>query len=286
MLKLVASLSRPGGGGRHLRLCHYSTNVPTPAATTFWHQRIPLQNLAETSKSRVLMTNDFTRVHLPWKPSSSRSVCPRGFTSDASATQSGFIAWYLRMLDKYTFPTKSITAANILAFADITAQYLANETLKEGETKQDWDKIRTLRMLGIGAFFTAPILHIWFNLMLWRFPKTDVASSMKKVLAGQLIASPVVNSSFFAVNSFLQGESGEQAIEKIKRDLWPTWKSGAMYWPILDFVTFRYIPIHLQVLFNNCCSFVWTIYLTSMAGKKAEAFSAANPNPNLAHSKT
>nr|PNR38856.1 hypothetical protein PHYPA_019134 [Physcomitrium patens] len=247
MLKLVASLSRPGGGGRHLRLCHYSTNVPTPAATTFWHQRIPLQNLAETSKSRVLMTNDFTRVHLPWKPSSSRSVCPRGFTSDASATQSGFIAWYLRMLDKYTFPTKSITAANILAFADITAQYLANETLKEGETKQDWDKIRTLRMLGIGAFFTAPILHIWFNLMLWRFPKTDVASSMKKVLAGQLIASPVVNSSFFAVNSFLQGESGEQAIEKIKRDLWPTWKSGAMYWPILDFVTFRYIPIHLQV---------------------------------------
>nr|XP_024396716.1 uncharacterized protein LOC112292446 isoform X2 [Physcomitrium patens] len=198
MLKLVASLSRPGGGGRHLRLCHYSTNVPTPAATTFWHQRIPLQNLAETSKSRVLMTNDFTRVHLPWKPSSSRSVCPRGFTSDASATQSGFIAWYLRMLDKYTFPTKSITAANILAFADITAQYLANETLKEGETKQDWDKIRTLRMLGIGAFFTAPILHIWFNLMLWRFPKTDVASSMKKVLAGQLIASPVVNSSFFA----------------------------------------------------------------------------------------
>jgi hypothetical protein len=43
------------------------------------------------------------------------------------------------------------------------------------------------------------------------------------------------------------GESGEQAIEKIKRDLWPTWKSGAMYWPILDFVTFRYIKIHLQV---------------------------------------
>lgn len=87
----------------------------------------------------------------------------------------------------------------------VGGQYLANETLKEGETKQDWDKIRTLRMLGIGAFFTAPILHIWFNLMLWRFPKTDVASSMKKVLAGQLIASPVVNSSFFAVNSFLQG---------------------------------------------------------------------------------
>jgi len=45
----------------------------------------------------------------------------------------------------------------------------------------------------------------------------------------------------------ITGESVDEAIEKIKRDLWPTWKSGAMYWPLLDFVTFRYIPIHLQV---------------------------------------
>lgn len=78
-------------------------------------------------------------------------------------------------------------------------------TLKEGEPKQDWDKMRTLRMLGIGAFFSAPILHMWFNLMQRILPNTDIASSIKKVLAGQLLASPVVNSAFFAVNSFLQG---------------------------------------------------------------------------------
>ena len=77
--------------------------------------------------------------------------------------------------------------------------------LKEGEPKQDWDKMRTLRMLGIGAFMSAPFLHMWFNMMQRILPGSDVVSTVKKVLAGQLLASPVVNSIFFAVNSFLQG---------------------------------------------------------------------------------
>jgi hypothetical protein len=77
--------------------------------------------------------------------------------------------------------------------------------LKEGEPKQEWDKIRTLRMLGIGAFFSAPFLHMWFNVMQRIMPGSDVVSTVKKVLAGQILASPIANSAFFAINSFLQG---------------------------------------------------------------------------------
>lgn len=39
----------------------------------------------------------------------------------------------------------------------------------------------------------------------------------------------------------------QQAMERIKRDLIPTWQSGIIYWPILDFITFRYLPVRLQV---------------------------------------
>lgn len=77
--------------------------------------------------------------------------------------------------------------------------------LKEGEPKQDWDKMRTLRMTGIGAFLSAPFLHMWFNVMQRILPGADVATTVKKVLIGQLLASPIVNSAFFAINSFLQG---------------------------------------------------------------------------------
>jgi len=50
------------------------------------------------------------------------------------------------------------------------------------------------------------------------------------------------------IKMLVTGESVDQALEKVKRDLWPTWKSGAMYWPLLDFATFRYVPLHLQVV--------------------------------------
>lgn len=51
------------------------------------------------------------------------------------------------------------------------------------------------------------------------------------------------------LNSFfwLPGETGSEIAARLKRDLLPTMLSGIMYWPICDFITFRFIPVHLQV---------------------------------------
>lgn len=34
---------------------------------------------------------------------------------------------------------------------------------------------------------------------------------------------------------------------RLKRDLVPTAVNGLMYWPICDFITFKFVPVHLQV---------------------------------------
>jgi hypothetical protein len=49
------------------------------------------------------------------------------------------------------------------------------------------------------------------------------------------------------------GERGSQITERLQRDLIPTLKGGLMYWPACDFITYRYIPVHLQVLSNLIC---------------------------------
>ena len=56
----------------------------------------------------------------------------------------------------------------------------------------------------------------------------------------------------FRVDSYLPllfnpGETGNEIIARLKRDLFPTLLNGAMYWPLCDFITFRFIPVHLQV---------------------------------------
>ncbi|KAH7859038.1 hypothetical protein Vadar_030721 [Vaccinium darrowii] len=54
-------------------------------------------------------------------------------------------------------------------------------------------------------------------------------------------------------------------VNQLKRDLLPTMTSGVMYWPFYDFVTFKFIPVHLQPLVSNSFSYLWTVYLTYMA---------------------
>lgn len=44
------------------------------------------------------------------------------------------------------------------------------------------------------------------------------------------------------------GESAQEIVARLKRDLLPTFKTGVLYWPICDFLTFKFVPVHLQVL--------------------------------------
>ncbi|KAG8048774.1 hypothetical protein GUJ93_ZPchr0009g2385 [Zizania palustris] len=68
-----------------------------------------------------------------------------------------------------------------------------------------------------------------------------------------------------------RGETIPEIIARLKRDIIPTIKSGLIYWPLCDFITFKFIPVHLQPLVSNSFSFLWTIYITYMASlKKAD----------------
>ncbi|XP_017697785.1 PXMP2/4 family protein 4-like isoform X2 [Phoenix dactylifera] len=125
--------------------------------------------------------------------------------------------------------------------------------------------LRTLRMAGFGMLVSGPSLHLWFNFLSKILPKQDVPTTFKKMFLGQALYAPIMNAVFYSVNSALQGETGAEIIARLKRDLIPTLKSGLVYWPMCDFITFRFIPVHLQPLVSNSFSFLWTIYITYMA---------------------
>ncbi|XP_072973944.1 uncharacterized protein [Typha angustifolia] len=127
------------------------------------------------------------------------------------------------------------------------------------------DLIRTLRMAGYGMLISGPSLHLWFNFVSKILPKRDVITTFKKMFLGQAVYGPIINIVFFSLNAAVQGETIAEIIARLKRDLIPALKSGLMYWPVCDFVTFKFIPIRLQPLVSNSFSFLWTIYITYMA---------------------
>ncbi|KAL4034324.1 hypothetical protein IC575_007458 [Cucumis melo] len=186
------------------------------------------------------------------------------FSSSSSAKSGiGFVGWYLRKVDTHPFITKSITASLIYAAADLTSQTI---TLSSSGS---FDLIRTTRMAAYGLLILGPSQHLWFNFMSTISPSRDLFSTFRKIFLGQAVYGPIITSVFFSYNASLQGESGSEIAARLKRDLLPTLLNGVLFWPVCDFLTYKFIPVHLQPLANSSFAYIWTIYLTYMASLKA-----------------
>ncbi|GMI83699.1 hypothetical protein like AT2G14860 [Hibiscus trionum] len=180
-------------------------------------------------------------------------------SSTASFGKVGFVGWYLGMVKSWPVLTKSVTSSAIYIAADLSSQSISKLSA------DPYDLVRTSRMAGYGLLILGPSLHFWFNLMSKLFPKRDLITTFKKMAMGQLVFGPFMTVVFFSLNARLQGESGEEIVSRLKRDMLPTMLNGVMYWPFCDFITFRFIPVHLQPLVSNSFSYLWTVYMTYMA---------------------
>ncbi|XP_052192722.1 uncharacterized protein LOC127801537 isoform X2 [Diospyros lotus] len=180
-------------------------------------------------------------------------------SSNVLSSKIGLVSWYLGMVKSHPILTKSVTCAFIYAAADLSAQTIVESS------SVSYDFVRTLRMAGYGMLILGPSLHFWFNFVSKVLPKRDLFTTLKKIVMGQTLYGPVMTVVFFTTNAALQGENGAEIVARLKRDLLPTMINGVMYWPICDFITFKFIPVHLQPLVSNSFSYLWTVYITYMA---------------------
>ncbi|CAH2051877.1 unnamed protein product [Thlaspi arvense] len=235
-------------------------------ADTFWLIR---RNAAAelTSDVRRLQSRPYIRSNQLLVRAKETGISPSlGFCSSSSPSSSfasvGFVGWYLGMVKSRPVFTKSVTCSLIYIAADLSSQTISKSS------SESYDLVRTARMAGYGLLILGPTLHYWFNFMSRLFPKQDLITTFKKMAMGQTIYGPTMTVIFFSLNASLQGESGSEILARLKRDVIPAMFNGVMYWPLCDFITFRFFPVHLQPLVSNSFSYVWTIYMTYMANRK------------------
>ncbi|XP_058081151.1 uncharacterized protein LOC131229263 [Magnolia sinica] len=203
------------------------------------------------------LSRAYVRSHLRFKKHIESELPP-----SVSPKKIGLVGWYLGMIEARPVLTKGVTAGIIFTGADVSSQMI---TLTSSDS---YDPIRTLRMAGYGMLISGPSLHLWFNFVSRILPKRDLLSTLKKMFMGQTVYGPLINATFFSVNAVLQGENGAEIVARLKRDMIPTTLNGLVYWPICDFITFKFIPVRLQPLVSNSFSFIWSIYITYMASLK------------------
>jgi protein Mpv17 len=222
---------------------------------------------------------------------------------------------YSTLLSTHPILTKSVTAGIIFGLSDWAAQTIENkgqvtsnnnksankEELKKGSVKQSQlaktaatkakktevvvsnkktksglSQVRLVTSILVGLCYFGPAAHYWYEWIFQLLPSTTIQSTMAKAALGQVVFGPIFTIVFFATSLLQSGDlTLGNLLKKIKSDLVGVWAAGLGFWPIVDFISYRSIPIPYIPLFVNFCSFIWTIYL-SMVSNKADKSAAAS----------
>ncbi|CAK7347450.1 unnamed protein product [Dovyalis caffra] len=232
-----------------------------------------------SSKTRVSYTLYKPSLSHPFSTSSSRSSCSN------SQSKFRFIGWYLNQLESHPVVTKTFTTSLIYAAADLTAQMISLtssssfdllRTLRMagygllflGPSQHLWfnfmskvlpkrDVLTTFKKIFMGQTVYGPAnatLFFSYNAALQGHLEVFLPpQGYRAVVIGCcLIISHLYKSveatpeSSSGHQHLYLGESGDEIIARLKRDLLPTLKNGLLYWPACDFATFKFVPVHLQ----------------------------------------
>lgn len=94
-------------------------------------------------------------------------------------------------------------------------------------------------------------------------PKGTAAVAIK-TSADQLIWAPVMTAVFFAFLKLLEG-TPELIVPTLQTKVIPTVAANYVIWPAAHVISFKYVPSHQRILYNNVIAIFWNAYLSIVA---------------------
>ena len=98
---------------------------------------------------------------------------------------------------------------------------------------------------------------------------SKVVSLLTKVAVNQAVFTPINNTYFFGMQSFLSGDSIEQIVERIKRTVPVSMINSLKLWPAVTAFSFTFIDAQYRSIFAGVIAIGWQTYL-SYLNRKAE----------------
>lgn len=132
-----------------------------------------------------------------------------------------------------------------------------------------WDFERSKKMWIIGTFISGPGSHCWQMLIERRVPGTSIRSIVAKTALNACFALTVSLPLMFTASTLLEPPRGgrhntlEDAADKLRKDLWPTFVAGTLFWPFMNFIVFKWVRVQNRAVVNSVIAVVWNVYLSS-----------------------
>lgn len=216
------------------------------------------------AKSSLSLEDDSTISNPPPSALSSPLV---SVVAPISAALRAAGAFYTHQLVLRPVFTKSLTAGIIFGLSDWCAQLIERDD-SDTENKAPIVFSRVVMTFLVGLLFFGPAANAWYSAVFHYLPSTSLVSTLQKAALGQIFFGPTFTCVFFGAGMIEQGKFSFGAwFQKIREDLPGAWAAGLGFWPLVDFVSYKIIPVQWIPLFVNFCSFVWTIYLSVVSNR-------------------
>lgn len=171
-------------------------------------------------------------------------------------------SFYLLQLEKNPLVTKAITSGLLNGVGDAIAQ------LSFSDEDFNWKRFAIFQLLGF--VLIGPALHVWYGALARMFSAPGTSSALGRLAMDQILFAPFFLGSIISSIMVLEGHASEVPA-KLKGDLFTIVKSNWVLWVPFQFINFRFVPQHLQVLASNCVALGWNTYMSWASHSKASS---------------
>ena len=239
-------------------------------------QRLPGASFPSPFRSR---SNSATfLLGLKSKVPSSDDNCNRdnrdnGDNSDGRSPPRSLLSSYQSHLVSNPILTKSITSGVITFIGDVLSQSLSSLPLTGSISLTSLSVPRLLAFTLVGTLFVGPYLHYWYG-FLHSFRLSLKASGigirvqpllqiMLDQTLGVLLFFPTFYLLYESTSHLLHSRlpSFPSLVSSMPGSLLPVILMQYRVWPLINLVSFTFVPVEMRVLFSNIASLFWNVYL-------------------------
>ena len=171
-----------------------------------------------------------------------------------------------------------VVSAFLWGLSDFLSQLLEHLS-KENPLSHFFKKINVVRIIRIvlfGSIVFAPLAYVWFDFLVSTFPGSELKDAIIRMLCDQLMFAPLILSTLFVVLTLLEGLPLSSALLKVQNSLWSTLKLNWCYWPFVQTFNMWVVPADSRLLFVNCASIPWNMFLSWKASQPAPSQGAGD----------
>ncbi|XP_067116007.1 mpv17-like protein isoform X1 [Osmerus mordax] len=158
---------------------------------------------------------------------------------------------FLKHVRRFPWVTNVTLYGCLFAGGDFVHQWFSR--------KEDMDWRHTRNVAVVAFSFHGNFNFFWMRFLERRFPGNSVGMVLRKLFLDQTTAAPLATTVFYTGVSFLEGK--DDILQDWREKFFNTYKTGLMFWPIMQFLNFALVPLYVRTTFTGCCAFIWATFL-------------------------